>query len=105
MCWCVCTCNHMHQMEKTALIPNSMLRLCSARPILKSCSFPIHQPGEINNNHELPAGRIFFFAISLSKKESIIPELQNQVMHYDVTNQVTDSKTLFFKIFQVSNLM
>ena len=82
-----------------------MLQHCSARPILKSCSFPIHQPGEINKNHEPPAGRNFFFAISLSKKESIIPELQNQVMHYDVTNQVTDSKTLFFKIFQVSNSM
>ena len=36
---------------------------------------------------------------------SIIPELQNQVTHYDVTNQVTNSKILFFKIFRVSNLM
>ena len=36
---------------------------------------------------------------------SIIPELQNQVTHYDVTNQVTNSKILFFQIFRVSNLM
>ena len=26
----------------------------------------------------------------------IIPELQNRVMHYDVTNQVTDCRILFF---------
>ena len=34
-----------------------------------------------------------------------MPELQNWVMHYHVTNQVTNSKILFFKIFQVNNLM
>ena len=28
------------------------------RPTLKSCSFPIHQPGKIKNSHKLPAGRI-----------------------------------------------
>ena len=38
------------------------------RPTLKSCSFPIHRPGEIKNSHEPPAGRNIFFAISLSKK-------------------------------------
>ena len=32
-------------------------------------------------------------------KVSIIPELQNQVMHYDVTNRVTNSKILFFLYF------
>ena len=37
------------------------------RPILKSCSFPIHRPGEIKNSHEPPAEETFFFAISLSK--------------------------------------
>ena len=41
--------------------------LMSLRPILKSCSFPIHRPDEIKNSHEPPAGRNFFFAISLSK--------------------------------------
>ena len=30
---------------------------------------------------------------------SIIPQLQNRVMHYDVTNRVTNSKILFFKKF------
>ena len=39
------------------------------RPTLKSCSFPIHWPGEIKNSHVPPANRnFFFFAISLSKK-------------------------------------
>ena len=36
---------------------------------------------------------------------SVIPELQNRVTHYDVTNRVTNSKILFFKIFRVSNSM
>ena len=34
---------------------------------------------------------------------SIIPELKNRVMHYDVTNHVANSKILFFLIFQVGN--
>ena len=39
------------------------------RPALKSCSFPIHRPGEMKNSQEPPAGRnIFLYAISLSKK-------------------------------------
>ena len=38
------------------------------RPTLKSCSFPINQPGEIKNSQEPSAGRNFFLAISLSKK-------------------------------------
>ena len=38
------------------------------RPTLKSCLFPIHQPGEIKNSHEPPVDRNFFFAIILSKK-------------------------------------
>ena len=37
--------------------------------------------------------------------ESIIPELQNRITHYDVTNRVTNSKILYFLIFRVSNLM
>ena len=37
------------------------------RPTLKSCSFPIHWPGEIQTSHGPTAGRDFF-AISLSKK-------------------------------------
>ena len=41
---------------------------CLARSTLKSCSFPIHRSGEMKNSHEPPAGRNFFFAISLSKK-------------------------------------
>ena len=32
-------------------------------------------------------------------KVSIIPELQNRVTHYDVTNRVTNSKILFFLYF------
>ena len=36
---------------------------------------------------------------------SLIPELQNRVTHYDVANQVTNSKTLFLKIFWVTNSM
>ena len=32
---------------------------------------------------------------------SLIPELQNRVMHYDVTNQVTNSRIFFFKFFEV----
>ena len=43
-------------------------RLPHVGPTLKSCLFPIHRPGEIKNSHEPPAGRTFFFAISLSKK-------------------------------------
>ena len=35
------------------------------RPTLKSCSFPIHRPGEIKNSHEPPAGRNFFFFCNL----------------------------------------
>ena len=31
------------------------------RLTLKSCSFPIHGPGEIKNSHEPPMGRNFFF--------------------------------------------
>ena len=31
---------------------------------------------------------------------SVIPQLQNQVMHYDVTNRVTNSK-FFKKIFEL----
>ena len=31
-----------------------------ARASLKSCSFPIHRPGEIKNSHLPPAGRKFF---------------------------------------------
>ena len=27
--------------------------------------------------------------------------VQNRVMHYDVTNRVTNSKTLFFQVFWV----
>ena len=34
---------------------------------------------------------------------SIIPELQNRVKHYDVTNRVTNAKFFFF--FRVSNSM
>ena len=41
-----------------------------SRPTLKSCSFPIHQPGEIKNSHEPPTGRNFFFSISLFKKKN-----------------------------------
>ena len=39
-------------------------------PILTSCLFPVHRPGEIENSQKLPMGRnfFFFFAISLSKK-------------------------------------
>ena len=40
--------------------------ICS-RPTLKSCSFPIHQPGYIKNSNKLPWVETFF-AISLSKK-------------------------------------
>ena len=32
-------------------------------------------------------------------KVSIIPELQNRVTHYDVTNRVTNSKILLFFLF------
>ena len=40
------------------------------------------------------------------KRGSLILELQNRVTYCDVTNQVTNSKILFFfLIFQVSNLM
>ena len=35
----------------------------------------------------------------------MIPELQNRVAHYDVTNQVTNSKILSFLIFRVNNSM
>ena len=41
-------------------------------------------------------------------KGSIIPEIQNRVRYYDVTNPVTNSKTLFLFvcfIFRVSNSM
>ena len=38
------------------------------RPGLKSCSIPIHQPCEIKNSLELPAGRNFFFLQSLCLK-------------------------------------
>ena len=38
------------------------------RLTLKSCLCPIHQTGETKNSHELPAGRNFFFATSLSEK-------------------------------------
>ena len=34
-------------------------------------------------------------------KESIIPELQNRVTHYDVKNRVTNSKFFFFLIFEL----
>ena len=30
-------------------------------------------------------------------KGTIIPDLQNRVIHYDVANRVTNSKSLFFK--------
>ena len=36
---------------------------------------------------------------------SIIPELQNRVTHYDITNRVANSKKIFFLIFRVSNSM
>ena len=32
---------------------------------------------------------------------SIIPQLQKQVAHYDVTNPVTNSKIYFFKFFEL----
>ena len=32
---------------------------------------------------------------------SIITELQNRVTHYDVPNQVTNSKTLFVSLFEL----
>ena len=35
----------------------------------------------------------------------MIPELQNRVAHYDVTNRVTNSKILSFLIFRVNNSM
>ena len=34
---------------------------------------------------------------------STIPELQNGVTYYDVTNRVINCKILFFKIFRFSN--
>ena len=40
----------------------------SLRPTLKSCSFPIHQPGEIKLSLEPPTGRNFFFLQSLCLK-------------------------------------
>ena len=32
---------------------------------------------------------------------SIIPELQNQVTHYDVTNRATNCKNFFLKYFKL----
>ena len=40
---------------------NSLSLLCFVRSTLKSCSFPIHWPGEIKNSQEPPAARNFFF--------------------------------------------
>ena len=41
------------------------------RPILKSCSFPIHRPGEIKNSHEPPAGGKCFLQSLCLKRYTI----------------------------------
>ena len=52
-----------------------------------------------------PVNWLYIFRIPFLKKGSIISELQNRVTHYDITNRVTNSKTLFFLIFRVRNSM
>ena len=43
----------------------------NVRPTLKSCSFFIHQPGEIKTSRELPTGRNFFLQCLCLKRSAI----------------------------------
>ena len=45
----------------TPQCPLSFNSVVTLRPTLKSCLFPIHQPGEIKTSYEPPTGRNFFF--------------------------------------------
>ena len=50
---------------------NSVYFLWAMKPTLKSCSCPIHQPGEIKNSYEPPAGRNFFLQLLCLKRYTI----------------------------------
>ena len=63
-----------------------------SRPTLKSCSFPIHQPGEIKNSHEPPTGRNFFFQ-SLCLKRKTTQRFKK------ISSQYSKNFTLYISIF------
>ena len=63
-----------------------------SRPTLKSCSFPIHQPGETKNSHEPPTGRNFFF-------QSLYLKRKTTQRFKKISSQSSKNFTLYISIF------
>ena len=65
--------------------------------------FPIHRPGEITSSHELPAGRNFSLAISLSKKiynKKIYLHANNQLRPYFLFKDIAEIlQNCYFRYF------
>ena len=58
------------KMKSYRLNPNLVLHLCAAGPTLKSCLFPVHQPGEIKNSQKPPKVTNFFLQSLCLKRYS-----------------------------------